>query len=144
MTSILNFSGAGAALVSILAAAGFTYVPLEPAPVFSPLPVPIVRAVSEDAPIMSTTTIAALVRPIAEFYGANPEELYETLKCESGFYPDRVGLAGELGVAQIYLEANPEVTPEQAKDPVYAISWSAKEFAAGREWKWTCWRMLYQ
>lgn len=144
MTSLFNISGVAASIVSLVSAASLAMTPIDPAPVFVPLePDHIVEVNKMVEPAMSTTTVAALVRPIAEYYGADPDELYETIKCESQFRPEAVGLAGELGVAQIYLVAHPQITPEQARDPIFAIQWSAREFAAGREYQWTCWRLLY-
>lgn len=143
MTSILNIGGVAASIVSVIGAASLSFVTIEPAPEFVPIVHEVRAAEATTTPAMSTTTVAALVKPIAELYGADPDQLYDTIKCESGFRTDAVGLAGELGVAQIYLEAHPYITPEQARDPLFAIQWSAREFAAGREYQWTCWRLLY-
>lgn len=67
----------------------------------------------------------------------------DTLTCESGLHPDRVGDNGtSFGVAQIHLPAHPDVTKEEALDPEFAIEWSAQQFAAGRAYMWTCYRLL--
>ena len=43
---------------------------------------------------------------------------------------------------QINLDYNPEVTKEQAQDPVWSTEWSAEQFKNGHARKWTCWRTL--
>lgn len=72
-------------------------------------------------------------------------ELVATLKCESGFNPKAVGDKGKsFGIAQIHLPAHPTITKQQALDPMWAIDWTAQQFAKGEKGKrmWTCWRNL--
>ena len=79
----------------------------------------------------------------ADFYGISRVELYETLRCESGFNPSAIGAAGEIGIAQIYLKYHPGVTREDALDPDFAIRWTALQFANGNEQWWTCHSRLF-
>lgn len=46
------------------------------------------------------------------------------------------------GIFQINLGSHPEITKEQATDPVWASEWAAKEWEAGREWQWSCYTIL--
>lgn len=92
---------------------------------------------------LATSSVAALIKIDAAKYGIDGEQLYKTLQCESGLRGDRVGLAGELGVAQIYLPAHPDLTRAQALDERFSIDWAAKSFAEGYAHWWTCYRQLY-
>lgn len=92
---------------------------------------------------LSTSSVAALIKIDAAKYGVNETQLYNTLWCESGFKGSRVGLAGELGVAQIYLPAHPDITKQEALDERFSIDWAARSFAGGYAHWWTCYRELY-
>lgn len=93
---------------------------------------------------ISTSSVAALIKIDAAKYGVNATELYNTIECESGLRGDRVGLAGELGVVQIYLPAHPDITRAQALDERFSIDFAARSFAAGYAHWWTCYRNLYE
>lgn len=97
--------------------------------------------------VYSTTTAEDILRAYAIKYAINGDEFVATAKCESKFranakgdYED--GVPTSFGVFQIHLSAHKEITKAQAMDPLFAIDWSAKEFAAGRAYEWTCWRNL--
>jgi hypothetical protein len=82
----------------------------------------------------------------------NREHLYKTLDCESGGFKD-VKIQSQyfsngvqersFGVAQINLDAHPDITYEEAIDPVFAIDYAAKEFSKGNAKQWTCWSLLF-
>lgn len=67
------------------------------------------------------------------------------IKCESGGNTNAVGDGGHSrGLVQIYQPAHPDITPTQAFDPEFAVSFMAKEWSEGNQWKWTCWKQLYR
>lgn len=96
----------------------------------------------------STSTAPVIIAAYARKYDVSATEMAETLQCESRFKPNALGDYRDseptsFGVAQIHLPAHPEVTRAQALDPIWSIEWTAKEFAAGRAWQWTCHRNLF-
>lgn len=93
--------------------------------------------------VYSTSTAQVIIEAYAVKYGVDSHSLTSTLACESGYNADAVGDKGtSFGVAQIHLSAHPEVSREQALDPLWSIDWAAKMFAAGRASMWTCYNML--
>ena len=60
---------------------------------------------------------------------------------ESTWNPYAIGDGGDsLGLVQINTPAHPEITPEEAFDPVFSINFITDEFIAGNEWKWSCYK----
>lgn len=93
--------------------------------------------------IYSTSTAEEIITSYAIHYGIPAQPLVDTLKCESNFNKDAVGDTGSsFGVAQIHLAAHPEVKKEEALDPLWAINWTAQQFALGKARQWTCFRKL--
>ena len=79
------------------------------------------------------------------------DEIFNTLKCESKFYPNAEGDYStttqkytSFGLAQIHLPAHPDITETQAKDPVFAVYWMVDQFVQKNEWMWTCWKNIYK
>jgi soluble lytic murein transglycosylase-like protein len=76
-------------------------------------------------------------------YGIPSDDLYTTLKCESGLNPKAVNLhdahGGSYGIAQINA-AHTELTRAQMFDPIFSINWSAQQFAAGHQYIWSCYK----
>lgn len=84
-------------------------------------------------------------------------EILATIACESGRNKDGtfnpllqsnfVDSAGarekSYGIAQINIPAHPEITIEEAQDPIFSVKFMAAEFKKGNKWKWTCWRSLF-
>lgn len=94
-------------------------------------------------PPEASLDVPALIQRAALKHGVNERIMAATLWCESGYKPNAIGDGGtSFGVAQINLPSHPEITQEQALNPVWAIDWTAREFAAGRARQWTCWRQL--
>lgn len=90
-------------------------------------------------PFNAERAIAAAERK----YGLEPNILARTLWCESSYRPDAIGDGGtSYGIAQIHLPAHPQVTPEEALDPEWAVEWAAQAFANGQARMWTCFRQL--
>lgn len=88
---------------------------------------------------------------IEELTGNNyQEEILKTIQCESGFDPliqsqykdpsGPNGLEDSWGLAQINLPAHPNITREQAQDWKFSLEFMKKNFAAGNQSMWTCWR----
>lgn len=80
--------------------------------------------------------------------------LYRTLECESAGFKD-VALQSEVpdmkgpdgrenswGLAQIDLDFHPDISKTQAQDPVFAVDYMAKEFAAGQAAHWHCYTLI--
>lgn len=87
---------------------------------------------------------SVIIEAYAAHNGIPAAPLIATLACESKFNPASVGDHGtSFGVAQIHLPAHPEITKTQALDPLWAIDWTAKEFALGHQGMWSCYRALY-
>ena len=98
----------------------------------------------------------AMLHTIAKAKGLSDEKIREievTIegnghpKCpngESGWNRYAVGDKGtSFGIVQIHLPAHPHVTKEQAFDPTFALTFITDEFIRGNEWKWTCWKAVY-
>lgn len=95
--------------------------------------------------VYSTTAAPAIIAAYAAHYGISAVPLEATLKCESQFKADAAGDFSSstmqytsFGVAQIHLSAHPEVTKEEALDPLWSINWAAEQFAEGNANLWTC------
>jgi hypothetical protein len=98
--------------------------------------------------------IDSVITEAAKKYHVNREILYDTLDCESQHfvdikiqsgYRDTSGPNGKedsWGVAQIHLPAHRDISKEQAQDPVFAINWTAQQFASGGASQWTCYRLI--
>lgn len=107
--------------------------------------VPVVLAAEPPLPLPpKPLTIPQLITHYAALYEVSETQLYKTLKCESGLYKDAVGDYGaSYGIAQIHLPSHPNISKAQALDPDFAIRFAAKEFAAGNQSAWTCFRILF-
>jgi hypothetical protein len=88
------------------------------------------------APILvqaATETLQQSGERIANEKNVSFEILNRIITDESGWDPTVVGFDGELGMAQIFLKYHPEVTIDQAKDPIYSLNFVANELANGTE-----------
>lgn len=97
--------------------------------------------------VYSTTTAEDILRSYAIKYEINSDEFVATAKCESKFEAKARGdyendIPTSFGVFQIHLPAHPDITKEQALNPLFAIDWAAQQFADGRAYMWTCYRQL--
>lgn len=133
-----------------------------------PQPIPVVEAIqvatsspvtklppsiSNQAPLGSET-IRMLIDTAPRADALTPEkkeEVYQTIKCESGFDPQAKGdystttqAYTSFGTVQIHLSAHPDITIEQAHDPVFSIWWMVEQFANHKESMWSCWKNIYQ
>lgn len=108
------------------------------------LPSPLPAHVAEAAqPPVEVVSIDTLEHETAVKYGLNEYLLKEVVKCESDNVVDAVGDRGtSIGLAQIHLPSHPEVSQEQAEDPVFALDWLGRMWAQGYGYQWTCYRKL--
>lgn len=113
-------------------------------PVATPASMPATSSLPARLPVgrtASATTVPDNLRPIYEQaaaqYGIPVDLLIAQGRQESGFNPNAVGGAGEVGLAQIHPKtaANPgygvpPISLEDARDPAKAIPWQAQYLAA--------------
>lgn len=91
----------------------------------------------------------------AKKYKVSKLSLLSTILCEapqkgglydpegqSGFFDKKGNKENSWGLPQINLDAHPEVSLEQAQDPVWSIDWTAREFSLGHQRMWTCYKDL--
>jgi hypothetical protein len=75
-------------------------------------------------------------------YAIPHHELFDTLKCESGLNPHAVNLedshGGSFGVAQINVGSHPDISKAEMFDPIFSVSWAAREFSKGHAHQWSC------
>lgn len=105
-------------------------------------------------------SIPQIVEHFADKYNVSSKQMLSIMKCESSLDPTKqsehyytkdnhkLGIKKgqrelSFGLSQIHLPAHPDITEEQAKDPVFAAEFMAKNFSEGHQRKWTCWRKLY-
>lgn len=91
-------------------------------------------------------TLTQLASSTALKYGLDLDHFDEVISCESGWDPSiksRYPGENSWGIAQINLDAHPEITLAQALDPSWSLEWMAKQWASGNADSWTCWRELY-
>lgn len=71
-------------------------------------------------------------------------QIEKVVFCESSWDTNAIGDSGNsFGLVQIYLPANPNITKEQALNPVFALNFITDEFLKGHQTRWSCYRMLY-
>lgn len=89
-------------------------------------------------------SIPQIVEHFAKTYKVSSAKMLATMKCESSLVPTMEGdNHTSFGIAQIHLPAHPDVTKEQAFNPVFASEFMAKKFSEGKGHLWTCYRKLY-
>jgi hypothetical protein len=85
-------------------------------------------------------TLKEQAQQIAIDHNISFEIMDKIITDESKWEPNPIGHndgGKSAGIAQIYLPSHPEITKEQALDPLWAINWVADEIKVGREWQWT-------
>lgn len=90
------------------------------------------------------------VQTYADKYNVDPDDIYQTLDCESNHFESPaiqsrvVGPLGRelsFGYAQIHLPDHPDVTYQQAIDPDFSIDFIAKNWTKHKNW-WVCTKKL--
>ena len=118
------------------------------------MPTPALAATLTDTPkiVYSVENAELIVRAYAVKWGVSGNEMWETTKCENGSLDPTAQSGHRLkdgtyedswGNSQINLYWHPEVTKEQAQDPFFSADFMGRQFAAGKQSEWTCWRQLY-
>lgn len=110
------------------------------------------QAATSTLPIQ-VISIDDLIHQTVTKYGLNYQHFYATLDCESeGFkdvaiqsqVPDRSspnGLEQSYGISQVFLPEHPDITKEQAIDPVWAINYAGELFSEGKEHQLHCYKI---
>lgn len=79
--------------------------------------------------------------------GLDPVAFVRVAKCESANFKDHKIQSGHVrngkqenswGIWQFNLDANPQITKEQAQDPIWATEEAVKWWKAGQKDKWSC------
>lgn len=97
---------------------------------------PLERALKE-IPHKADETKEVITRIYTEApkYELNPDWIAHTIYCESMFYNIQSGIVVEgvrepsYGLAQIHLPSHPEVTVEQALDPLFSVDWMMEHWS---------------
>lgn len=88
------------------------------------------------------------MRSYAAHAGVSGDDVWATIQCEdptldpaiqSGDYKNGVR-ENSWGLAQINLDAHPNITKAQATDPFFAADYITKEFSVDEQTQWTCWK----
>lgn len=88
-------------------------------------------------------TIDSIIHDTSIKYGVSEALMRRIIACESTNNPNAIGDGGaSYGLVQIHLPSWPEITPEQALDPAYAIDFLGRKLASGQGNLWTCYRLL--
>ncbi len=89
-------------------------------------------------------TLVALATKVSQEHGLNTDQFTHVIGCESSWVPDAKGDDGNSrGLVQISSIYHPEVTDAEADNPTFALEWMAKQWDAGHEREWSCYRKLY-
>lgn len=102
-----------------------------------------------------------LAHEIAVEHGVSPQVMKNVVTCENDTWdPKRQSellysftdssrniYIGELersfGLAQIHLPDHPTISKAEATDPIFALTFMAKNLAKGKGSMWTCYRKIY-
>jgi len=77
-------------------------------------------------------------------YGVSGHKVIEVIRCESNFDSNAVGDNGNSrGIAQIHRPSWPDITDEQAFNPLWSIDWTIEMWREGKQELWTCYNILY-
>lgn len=89
----------------------------------------------------SVETAPFIIEAIAAHHGISAKPLLDTIYCESKYKANTIGDHGtSFGAVQIHLPAHPDITKEQALDPLWSINWMAEQFKAGKQKMWSCYK----
>ena len=93
-----------------------------------------------------------LIRAKSVEYAVDPKLMMDIVRCESGNDMSSTTIQSRhykngvreksYGLVQINLPHNPDITYEQAIDPVFAIDFLAHQLAHNRAYLWSCYDMV--
>lgn len=93
--------------------------------------------------ILTFIAVAILIASLK--YDVPTTTLSYVINCESSFDPKAIGDDGtSFGLVQIHLPDHPDVTVDQAFDPIFAAQFLAKQIKARHGKMWTCYRRYQQ
>lgn len=82
-------------------------------------------------------TLKEAVFEIADEYGVPHETVDSLITSESNWEPDTVNeKSGDYGLVQINLASWPDVTKEQAMNPLWSARWAIEKLSKGQEHYW--------
>lgn len=103
-----------------------------------------IQATGAEAPVQpiqyTKPVVIDMIGYYASKYGVSQRIMTSVVSCETGgtFDPKQKGDHGHsLGLSQIYLPAHPDITPDQAQDPDFALEFMASNLAKGNGSLWT-------
>lgn len=77
----------------------------------------------------------------AEKWGVDAELMRYVVWCESRFNKEALGDGGKSrGLVQIHSGYHPDISDEEANDPLFALSFLAEKMSLGQGYLWTCYR----
>lgn len=93
-------------------------------------------------------TVHEIIDAKAKEYGVSAYVMHTVVACESGYdtkvQSKHITAQGtreqSFGLVQINTYWNPDVTYEQAIDPVFSADFLAKRLSEGKGYLWTCYR----
>ena len=94
-----------------------------------------------------------LVEKYADEYNVSATIMTKVIDCENTTWDEKrqsdiINKNGvredSWGLSQIHLPSHPHISKEQAQDAEFSIEFMAKEFANGKQTKWSCYKKLYQ
>lgn len=105
------------------------------------------KAEAAEIPV-KVLSIDALVYDDAKEYHLNYDHFYATLSCESEGFTD-VAIQSKngkrersFGIAQINLDAHPDISMASATDPVFSVAYAAQQWGEGNASHWSCYNIL--
>ena len=89
-------------------------------------------------------TVEELIADASLRYGIDHAKFLATAQCESSLRSNVIGGddGNSVGLFQIHLPSHPEVSMENALDPIWAVEWAAKKFKIDPT-IWVCYNKLY-
>ncbi len=101
--------------------------------------------------VYTTPQIMQIIVSAAKENGLNSDHFLSVAQCESGLNPtiqsgyfDKKGIQERsFGLWQIDLDAHPEITLEEANNPVWSTEYASQEWKNDRYKQWECWSLLY-
>ena len=91
-----------------------------------------------EAAVVNDEPLKVMARGVALEYGIDEEKLFNIIEAESDWNPDAVGDNGHArGLLQIHDKYWPEITDEQAFDPLWSMRFFAQMDLDGKDHYWT-------
>lgn len=95
----------------------------------------------QDAPLSTSTIHDILIPFYAGMYDVSVNTMDKVVSCESAYGEYQIGDHGHSrGLVQISDIYHPEVTPQEAFNPMYALNFLATYLSEGKGKQWTCYR----